>query len=57
MRAVVLKSISSLQIRTGQQFQALASMDSALENQKYLTLREKLLQKLLRVPMNMLRRL
>lgn len=56
MRAVVLKSISALQIRTGRQFQALASMDSALENQKHLSLREKLLQKLLRVPLDMLRR-
>lgn len=56
MRAVVLKSISALQIRTGRQFQALASMDSALENQPRLSLREKLLHKLLRVPLDMLRR-
>lgn len=56
MRAVVLKSISALQIRTGRQFQALASMDSALENQQHLSLREKLLHKLLRVPLDMLKR-
>jgi tetratricopeptide (TPR) repeat protein len=56
MRAVVLKSISALQIRTGKQFQALASMDSALENQPRLSLREKLLHKLLRIPLDMLKR-
>ena len=56
MRAFVLKKISSLQIRTGKQFQALASMDSALEEQPRLTIREKILQKLLRVPLDMLKR-
>jgi hypothetical protein len=45
-----------LQIRTGKQLQALASMDAALDNQKHLTLRERLLQKLLRLPMDMIRR-
>ncbi len=33
-RAYVLKSISSLQIRTGHQLEALASMDAALQNGK-----------------------
>jgi tetratricopeptide (TPR) repeat protein len=56
LRSVVLKSISALQIRTGKQLQALASMDAALENQKRLSLRESLLQKLLRLPLDMLRR-
>ena len=56
LRAVVLKSISALQIRTGKQLQALASMDAALDNQKRLSLRERLLQKLLRLPLDMIRR-
>jgi len=56
LRAIVLKSISGLQIRTGKQLQALASMDAALDNQKHLSLRERLLQKLLRLPMDMIRR-
>ena len=55
-RAAVLKSISALQIRTGHQLEALASMDAALENQKKLSLQERLLKKLLDVPMRMMRR-
>lgn len=55
-RASVLKSISALQIRTGHQLEALASMDAALENQKKLSLKERFLKKLLDVPMNMLRK-
>jgi tetratricopeptide (TPR) repeat protein len=54
MRAVVLKSISTLQIRTGKQLQALASMDAALETQKKLSLKERFLKKLLRMPLDML---
>jgi tetratricopeptide (TPR) repeat protein len=53
-RASVLKSISALQIRTGKQFEALASMDAALDNQKRLTLQERFLKKLLDIPMRML---
>jgi tetratricopeptide (TPR) repeat protein len=55
-RAYVLKNISSLQIRTGHQLEALASMDAALQNTKKLSLKEKILKKLLRVPFQMLRR-
>lgn len=54
-RATVLKSISALQIRTGKQFEALASMDAALENQKKLSIMERFLKKLLDIPMRMLR--
>lgn len=54
-RATVLKSISALQIRTGKQFEALASMDAALENQKKLSVMERFLKKLLDIPMRMLR--
>jgi tetratricopeptide (TPR) repeat protein len=55
-RAVVLKSISALQIRTGHQLEALASMDAALGGQKKLSIKERFLKKLLDVPMRMLKR-
>lgn len=55
-RAVVLKSISSLQVRTGHQLEALASMNSALENQQHLTVKERFLKKLLKIPFQMMRR-
>ncbi len=55
-RVPVLKAISALQIRTGHQFEALASMDAALNNQKKLSLQERFLKKLLDIPMRMLRR-
>lgn len=54
-RAYVLKSISSLQIRTGHQLEALASMDAALQNKKQLTIKERFLKKLLRIPFRMLK--
>lgn len=47
MRAFVLKSISMLQFRTGQRLEALATMRAALESQRKLTLREKILKGLL----------
>lgn len=55
-RAPVLKSISALQIRTGHQLEALASMDAALEGQQKLSVQERFLKKLLDVPMRMLKR-
>jgi len=54
-RAAVLKSISALQIRTGHQLEALASMDAALSNQKKLSFQERFLKKLMDIPMRMLR--
>ncbi len=56
LRALVLENISALQLRTGSQLQALASMDAALENKGRLSIRERLLKKLLRVPFDMLNR-
>jgi len=53
-RAMVLKNISTLQLRTGRHFQAVASMDAALGNQRKLTPREWLLKKLLQKPMDIL---
>lgn len=55
-RGLVLECITSLQLRTGKQLQALASMDAALEHKSRLTLKERLLQKLLQTPLGMLRR-
>ena len=55
-RAMVLKSISALQIRTGHQLEALASMESALNQKPRLSLQERFLKKLLAVPFRMLRR-
>lgn len=55
-RVPVLKAISALQIRTGHQLEALASMDAALNNQKKLSAQERFLKKLLDIPMRMLRR-
>ncbi len=55
-RTSVLKSISRIQMRTGHQLEALASMDAALDQQKKLSLSEKLLKKLLQVPFQMFHR-
>jgi tetratricopeptide (TPR) repeat protein len=48
MRSYVLQSISALQLRTGKQFQAMASMDAALENKPRLSLKERFLKRLLK---------
>lgn len=50
LRVYVLKSLSALQVRTGDQLQAMASMDAALNMQKKLTFKEKFLKKLLGIP-------
>jgi tetratricopeptide (TPR) repeat protein len=55
-RALVLKSISSLQVRMGQYLQALASMDAALDCKEKLSLRERFLKWLLKIPLNMMKR-
>lgn len=48
MRSYVLQAISALQLRTGKQLQAMASMDAALDNKGgKLSLKERLLRKLL----------
>jgi tetratricopeptide (TPR) repeat protein len=53
-RTFVLKSISALQMRTGKQFEAMASMEAALDATEHLTFKEWILKKLLRVPFKML---
>lgn len=47
MLALVLENISTLQLRTGKQLQAVATMSSALDHKPKLSLREKIIQKLL----------
>jgi tetratricopeptide (TPR) repeat protein len=55
-RTYILKSISTLQIRTGHELEALATMDAALQNQKQLSFQERFLKKLLQIPFQMLKR-
>ena len=56
MRTYVLQRLAGVQLRTGDQFQSLASMHIALENKKKLSLKERFLQKLLRIPFRMPRK-
>ncbi|HVN54128.1 MAG TPA: hypothetical protein VMT46_07335 [Anaerolineaceae bacterium] len=55
-RAHLLESLSALQLRTGNHLQAMATMQAALESKKKLTVRERFLKKLLKVPFRMLGR-
>ncbi len=55
MRSYVLRSISALYVRMGKQFNALASMSEALSSTKKLTLKERLLKKLLNLPFRLIR--
>ena len=55
-RALVLKSISQIQLRTGHHLEALASMDAAIDNRKHPSLVERVLKKLLKIPFQMLHR-
>ena len=50
LRAYVLQKLSALQLRTGDQFQSVATMHTALENKKKLSLKEKFLKRVLRIP-------
>ena len=45
-----LQNLSTLQLRTGQQLEALASMQGSLENRKKLSLRDRILKQFLKVP-------
>jgi tetratricopeptide (TPR) repeat protein len=55
LRSAVLKSISALQLRTGRQFEAMASMDAAINTKKHLSLRERILQVLMKLPFRLMR--
>lgn len=50
LRAYVLQNLAALQLRTGDQFQAVATMHTALEKKKKLSFRERFLKKVLRIP-------
>jgi tetratricopeptide (TPR) repeat protein len=54
LRANVLKSLSALQLRTGRQMQALASMQAGLDQVEKPTPQQSLLKRLLRLPLQML---
>jgi tetratricopeptide (TPR) repeat protein len=54
MRSAVLKSISALQLRSGKQMEAIASMDAAIAQKKNLSLRERLLKHLIKLPFRLL---
>jgi tetratricopeptide (TPR) repeat protein len=55
LRSYILKNIAALQLRTGGQLQAIASMQAALDNQGKLSLRQRILKKLVDIPFNMWR--
>ena len=46
----VLQNLSTLQLRTGRQFEALASMQGSLDNRKKLSLRDRILKQFLKAP-------
>lgn len=53
-RLHVMQALSALQLRTGKQLQALATMQAGLENASSISPKQKLLQKLLSYPNNFL---
>ncbi len=53
LRASAMQSLSMLQFRMGRQLQALASMQNGLEGVKKPSPRQKFLQKLVKIPFNM----
>lgn len=54
LRAYVLKSMSLLQFRKGKRFEAMATMRAALDSQKQLSLRDRLLRGLLGIVFRLL---
>lgn len=54
LRLKVMQSISALQLRTGRQLQALASMQAGLESTKRLSPQQRVLKRLLDIPFKML---
>jgi tetratricopeptide (TPR) repeat protein len=56
LRANALQSLSALQLRTGRQLEALATMSAGLEDIKHPDLKQSLLKRLLRIPFRMLNR-
>ena len=56
LRANVMQSLSQLQLRTGRQLEALATMQSGVEDIKRPSLRQRLLRRLLKTPFKLLDR-
>lgn len=56
LHANVMQSISKLQLRNGRQLEAIASMQSGLDNIKKPSIKQKLLKKLLKSPFKLLDR-
>jgi tetratricopeptide (TPR) repeat protein len=54
LRATVLQSLSTIQLRTRKPLQALATMQAGIENIKHPNLRQRILKRLLQVPFKML---
>ena len=54
LRLSVMQSISALQLRTGRQLQAVATMQSGVENLGKPTLKQRLLKRLLNIPIKMM---
>jgi tetratricopeptide (TPR) repeat protein len=52
----VMKSISAIQLRTGRQLEAIASMQSGVEDIKKPSLKNRLLKKLLKIPSSLLKK-
>jgi tetratricopeptide (TPR) repeat protein len=56
LRANVMQSLSAVQLRTGRQLEALASMSAGLEDIKHPNPKQSILKRLLRIPFRMLDR-
>jgi tetratricopeptide (TPR) repeat protein len=56
LRANVLQSLSKLQLRSGRQLEALATMQAGMENIERPNLRQRMLKKLLKTPFKFLNR-
>lgn len=56
LRAPVMKSLSALQMRTGRQLEALATMQAGVEGMERPNLRQRILKKLLRIPFKLFNR-
>ncbi|MBI9046127.1 MAG: hypothetical protein JEZ06_16665 [Anaerolineaceae bacterium] len=56
IRSIILKSISVLQIKTGDQLKSLASMQAALDESPKLNMRERILKKVLNTPFKMMKK-
>ena len=54
LRAHVMQSLSSLQLRTGRRLQALATMQSGLEGVEKPSPRQRLLKRLLQIPLDLI---